>query len=75
MTENKEPVVNIDDKEYLVSDLDNNQRYLLVQIQEVSNDIRSLNMKVDQLQAALTTFKNSLAKSLEESSDTSNDNT
>jgi len=75
MTENKEPVVTIDDKEYLVSDLDNNQRYLLVQIQEVSNDIRSLNMKVDQLQAALTTFKNSLAKSLEESSDTSNDNT
>jgi chromosome segregation ATPase len=75
MTENKEPVVTIDDKEYLVSDLDNSQRYLLVQIQEVSNDIRSLNMKVDQLQAALTTFKNSLAKSLEESSDTSNDNT
>jgi len=75
MTENKEPVVTIDDKEYLVSDLDNSQRYLLVQIQEVSNDIRSLNMKVDQLQAALTTFKNSLAKSLEESSDTSNNNT
>jgi len=74
MTENKEPVVTIDDKEYLVSDLDNNQRYLLVQIQEVSNDIRSLNMKVDQLQAALTTFKNSLAKSLEESSDTNQDN-
>lgn len=73
--ENTSKVITVNDVEYKVDDLDNNQRYLLVQIQEVSNDIRSLNMKVDQLQAALTTFKNSLAKSLEESSDTSNDNT
>ena len=73
--ENTSKVITVNDVEYKVDDLDNNQRYLLVQIQEVSNDIRSLNMKVDQLQAALTTFKNSLAKSLEESSDTSNNNT
>ena len=73
--ENTSKVITVNDVEYKIDDLDNSQRYLLVQIQEVSNDIRSLNMKVDQLQAALTTFKNSLAKSLEESSDTSNDNT
>tara|TARA_R100001015_G_C4517301_1_gene87284 strand:- start:22 stop:246 length:225 start_codon:yes stop_codon:yes gene_type:complete len=73
--ENTSKVITVNDVEYKVDDLDNNQRYLLVQIQEVSNDIQSLNMKVDQLQAALTVFKNSLAKSLEESSDTSNDNT
>ena len=73
--ENTSKVITVNDVEYKIDDLDNSQRYLLVQIQEVSNDIRSLNMKVDQLQAALTMFKNSLAKSLEESSDTSNDNT
>ena len=73
--ENTSNAITVNDVEYKVDDLDNNQRYLLVQIQEVSNDIRSLNMKVDQLQAALIVFKNSLAKSLEEPSDTSNDNT
>ena len=49
MTDSKEPVVTIDGKEYAIGDLDPNQRYILVQIQEVSNDIRSLNMKVEQL--------------------------
>lgn len=75
MTDKEESVVTINDKEYLLSDLDNTQRYLLVQIQEVTNNIRSLNMRVAQAQAALTMFKGTLAKSLEEPSDTSNDNT
>tara|TARA_R110002012_G_C11266930_1_gene568896 strand:- start:34 stop:261 length:228 start_codon:yes stop_codon:yes gene_type:complete len=74
MTSSKEAVITVDDKEYSLNDLDNTQRYLLVQIQEVSNDIRSLNMKVAQAQAALTTFKSTLIKSLEEIDDTSKDN-
>jgi hypothetical protein len=74
MTDKEESVVTINDKEYLLSDLDNTQRYLLVQIQEVTNNIRSLNMRVAQAQAALTMFKGTLVKSLEETDDTSEDN-
>ncbi len=74
MAKNKESVVTIDDKEYSLDDLDNTQRYLLMQIQEVTNNIRSLNMKVAQSQAALTMFKGTLTKSLEETDETSKDN-
>ena len=74
MTDKEESAVTINDKEYLLNDLDNTQRYLLVQIQEVTNNIHSLNMKVAQAQAALTMFKGTLAKSLEETDDTSEDN-
>ena len=74
MAKNKESVVTIDDKEYSLDDLDNTQRYLLIQIQEVTNNIRSLNMKVAQSQAALTMFKGTLTKSLEETDDTDKDN-
>ena len=74
MTDSKESVVTIDDKEYSLDDLDNTQRYLLIQIQEVTNNIRSLNMKVAQSQAALTMFKGTLTKSLEETDDTDKDN-
>ncbi len=74
MTDKEESVVTSNDKEYVLNDLDNTQRYLLVQIQEVTNNIRSLNMRVAQAQAALTMFKGTLAKSLEETDDTSEDN-
>ena len=74
MAKNKESVVTIDDKEYSLDDLDNTQRYLLIQIQEVTNNIRSLNMKVAQSQAALTMFKGTLTKYLEETDDTDKDN-
>ena len=74
MAKNKESVVTIDDKEYSLDDLDNTQRYLIIQIQEVTNNIRSLNMKVAQSQAALTMFKGTLTKSLEEIDETSKDN-
>lgn len=74
MAKNKESVVTIDDKEYSLDDLDNTQRYLFMQIQEVTNNIRSLNMKVAQSQAALTMFKGTLTKSLEETDETSKDN-
>lgn len=74
MTDKEESAVTINDKEYLLNDLDNTQRYLLVQIQEVTNNIRSLNMRVAQAQAALTMFKGTLVKSLEETDDTSEDN-
>tara|TARA_R110002012_G_scaffold187205_1_gene354115 strand:- start:34 stop:261 length:228 start_codon:yes stop_codon:yes gene_type:complete len=74
MTDKEESVVTINDKEYVLNDLDSTQRYLLVQIQEVTNNIRSLNMRVAQAQAALTMFKGTLVKSLEETDDTSEDN-
>lgn len=67
--------ITVNDTDYKVDDLDNTQKYLLLQIREVTNNIRSLNMRVAQAQAALTMFKGTLAKSLEEPSDTSNDNT
>ena len=69
MTKNKEPVLSIDDKEYSMDDLDESQKYLVLQMQEVSASIRSLNLKIAQYQAALTTFRDMLNKSLEESDD------
>jgi prefoldin subunit 5 len=69
MTKNKEPVLSIDDKEYSMDDLDESQKYLVLQMQEVSASIRSLNLKIAQYQAALTTFRGMLNKSLEESDD------
>tara|TARA_R100001460_G_scaffold59430_1_gene99281 strand:+ start:2347 stop:2574 length:228 start_codon:yes stop_codon:yes gene_type:complete len=74
MTDSKESVVSIDDKEYSLDDLDANQRYLLVQIQDVTNNIRSLNMKVEQAQAALTVFKDTLVRSVKETDDTNQNN-
>ena len=65
----------VNDIEYKIDDLDNTQKYLLLQIREVTNNINTLNMRVAQSQAALTMFKGTLTKSLEEPSDTSNDNT
>ena len=73
--ENTNNIVTVNDVEYKIDDLDNTQKYLLMQIREVTNNVNTLNMKVAQSQAALTTFKDTLAKSLEESNDTSNDNT
>ena len=69
MTKNKEPVLSIDDKEYSMDDLDESQKYLVLQMQEVSASIRSLNLKIAQYQSALTTFRGMLNKSLEESDD------
>ncbi len=73
--ENTSNTITVNDVEYKIDDLDNTQKYLLMQIREVTDNINTLNMKVAQSQAALTVFKGTLAKSLEEPSDTSNDNT
>ncbi len=73
--ENTSNTVTVNDVEYKVDDLDNTQKYLLLQIREVTNNINTLNMRVAQSQAALAMFKGTLTKSLEEPSDTSNDNT
>ena len=72
--ENTSNTITVNDVEYKIDDLDNTQKYLLMQIREVTDNINTLNMKVAQSQAALTVFKGTLAKSLEEPSDTSNDN-
>ena len=73
--ENTSNTITVNDVEYKIDDLDNTQKYLLMQIREVTDNINTLNMKVAQSQAALTVFKGTLAKFLEEPSDTSNDNT
>ena len=73
--ENTSNTITVNDVEYKIDDLDHTQKYLLMQIREVTDNINTLNMKVAQSQAALTVFKGTLAKSLEEPSDTSNDNT
>jgi len=74
MVDSKESVINIDDKEYSLDDLDDNQRYLLMQVQDVTNNIRSLNMKIEQSQAALTVFRDTLVRSIKETDDTSQHN-
>ena len=72
--ENTSNIITVNDVEYKVDDLDNTQKYLLMQIREVTDNIHTLNMKVAQSQAALTMFKGTLTKSLEEIDETSKDN-
>ena len=71
----KENVVIIDEVEYKVNDMGHVDQYTVMQIRDVRDQIQKLNVRMAQLQASQSTFLATLAKSLkEENNDTDQDN-
>jgi hypothetical protein len=71
----KENVVIIDEVEYKVDDMGHVDQYTVMQIRDVRDQIQKLNFRMAQLQASQSTFLATLAKSLkEENNDTDQDN-
>ena len=60
-----EPFVMINDEKTAIKDLNEEQLYLVRQIQSCSTKIGSLRMELDQLQAAQAYFKNKLSLSIQ----------
>ena len=71
----KDNVVIIDEVEYKVDDMGHVDQYTVMQIRDVRDQIQKLNFRMAQLQASQSTFLATLAKSLkEENNDTDQDN-
>tara|TARA_B110000211_G_scaffold120366_1_gene139167 strand:+ start:2936 stop:3148 length:213 start_codon:yes stop_codon:yes gene_type:complete len=61
--------VTINDVEYEVDDLDETQKYIVLQIRDIRSKISEHNFRLTQLQAAQTTFYKSLAQSTKKDTD------
>ena len=66
MTEAKENVVYIGEKALKESDMTDDQKYLTSQITDLRNKKARIQFELDQVQASLTVFENTLVKSTEE---------
>ena len=66
MTEAKENVVYIGEKALKESDMTDDQKYLTSQITDLRNKKSRIQFELDQEQAILTVFENTLVKSTEE---------
>jgi cell division protein ZapA (FtsZ GTPase activity inhibitor) len=62
-------MITINEKEYVVDDLTDEQKGMLQQIANLDNKVGNLNMEMAQLQAARQFFVNSLSGSLEATDD------
>ncbi len=62
-TENK---ITINETEYNVDDLTQEQKYLVSQLQDLNSKQANLQFQLDQIQAAKTVFGNTLSQLLEE---------
>lgn len=62
-------MITINEKEYVVDDLTDEQKGMLQQIANLDNKMGNLNMEMAQLQAARQFFVNSLSGSLEATDD------
>ena len=49
---NDEPVLVLDDEKYIISDLSEPAKYVVANIQDIDNQLRNIQMKVDQLNMA-----------------------
>ena len=63
MSKAEENVVLIDDKEVKVSELTNEQLYFTQQINDLQNKQARINFELDQVNASLSVFRNSLLES------------
>ena len=61
-----EQTITIDEKVYKVSDLDQQQRYLVLQIQDLQNKADELAFKLDQVNTAKKSFFDTLKQKLTE---------
>ena len=65
----KGPVVSVDGAEMLVRDLNENQRYLYHQMEDLTRKQFTAQSELDQLNAALSVFKNAFVNSTKEQAD------
>ena len=68
-TQNKEPVVFIDDKELKVADLTQEQQYLHTHIVDLKNQKARLQFQMDQVNASLSVFETKFIQSAKEIAD------
>ena len=66
MTNAKENVVFINDKEIKESDMTDEQKYFTRQVQDLRNKKARLQFELDQINASLQVFQNSLIESTKE---------
>jgi len=59
-------VININGTDYDESDLSDKQKYAIAQIKSLQKKAYNLRFELDQVQASLTSFMNSLIEELEE---------
>jgi cell division protein ZapA (FtsZ GTPase activity inhibitor) len=71
MTE--ENKITINDKEYNVAELDQNQQYFIAQIKDLDAKVGNLKFQLDQVSVAKDSFTQALIKSVEEVKDETED--
>jgi hypothetical protein len=59
-------MITVDDKEYDVAELTQEQQVFLAQLRNINNKMNMLRMDIDQMQAAYNTFSNALSASLKQ---------
>jgi len=74
MTEEKN-IITINDKEYNVAELDQNQQYFIAQIKDLDIKIGNLKFQLDQASVAKDSFSQALIKSVEEVKNETEDGT
>ena len=68
MTEEKN-IITINDKEYNIADLNQNQQYFIAQIKDLEAKGNNLKFQLDQVTVAKDSFTQALIKSVEEVKD------
>ena len=66
MAENESNVINIEGKEYNPSDLTDQQKYLIAQVQDLQNKRQKAQFQLDQVAIAADSFMQQLLTSLSE---------
>lgn len=60
-------MITIDDKEYAEDDLNDQQKYLVAQVQDIQTKMQNLQFQLDQLSVAKDAFSNQVVLSVRES--------
>ena len=63
-------IININGEEYDPSDLTNQQKYLIAQVQDLQSKRQPIQFQLDQISVALDSFTNALINSLQETEET-----
>ena len=69
MAENETNVINIEGKEYNPSDLTDQQKYLIAQVQDLQNKRQKAQFQLDQVAIAADSFMQQLLNSLSEATE------
>ena len=63
--EEKKPTITVNEKEYLVEELNDSQKVMVNHILDINRKIRQTQFQLEQLQVASTAFNNMLTQQLE----------